>query len=282
MKAAEEADAAEDRLYGKTKRGDELPQELRRAESRLKKIRHIQGGAGGRSASGAAGAAGGQKKQKDEKGPPPPAGPTPLPSHQVPTDTHGKPKPQAQRNFTDPESRIQKTQGGFIQGYNAQAAVDEDHQIIVAQALTNQAPDVEHFVPLMEQVVETCAGVPGVVTADAGYFSEENVVRAMCLGIDAYLATGRLKHGEELVPVRGRMPQDLSLKDWMARRLRTKKGGAVYARRKAVAEAPFGQIKQVRGFRQLLLRGLAKARGEWALICLTHNLLKPYRATVAA
>ncbi|WP_245769057.1 transposase, partial [Stigmatella aurantiaca] len=135
---------------------------------------------------------------------------------------------------------------------------------------------------LMEQVVGNCGGVPGVVTADAGYFSENNVVRGTCLGIDAYLATGRLKHGEEPVPVRGRMPQDLSLKDWMARRLRTKKGRAVYARRKAVAEAPFGQIKQVRGFRQLLLRGLAKARGEWALICLTHNLLKLYRATAAA
>uniref|UniRef100_UPI00358DCE10 transposase n=1 Tax=Stigmatella ashevillensis TaxID=2995309 RepID=UPI00358DCE10 len=107
-------------------------------------------------------------------------------------------------------------------------------------------------------------------------------MRATCLGLDAYLATGRLKHGEEPVPVRGRMPRDLSLKDWMARRLRIKKGRAVYARRKAVAEAPFGQIKQVRGFRQLLLRGLAKARGEWALICLTHNLLKLYRATVAA
>jgi transposase len=282
MKAAEEADAAEDRLYGKKKRGDELPQELRRAESRLKKIRQAKAELEAEAQAVQRAQQEAQKKPKDEQEPPPPAGPTRLPSHQVLTDKHGKPKPQAQRNFTDPESRIQKTQGGFIQGYNAQAAVDEGHQIIVAQALTNQAPDVEHFVPLMEQVVENCAGVPGVVTADAGYFSEENVVRGTRLGIDAYLATGRLKHGEEPVPVRGRMPQDLSLKDWMARRLRTKKGRAVYARRKAVAEAPFGQIKQVRGFRQLLLRGLEKARGEWALICLTHNLLKLYRAAGAA
>ncbi|SEN38838.1 Transposase [Stigmatella aurantiaca] len=281
MKAAEEADAAEDRLYGKTKRGDELPQELRRAESRLKKIRQAKAELEAEAQAVRQAQQEAKKKQQDEQDPPP-SGPTPLPSHQVPTDKHGKPKPQAQRNFTDPESRIQKTQGGFVQGYNAQAAVDEGHQIIVAQALTNQPPDVEHFVPLMEQVVANCAGVPGVVTADAGYFSEENVVRGTCLGIDAYLATGRLKHGEEPAPVRGRMPRDLSLKEWMARRLRTKKGRAVYARRKAVAEAPFGQIKQVRGFRQLLLRGLAKARGEWALICLTHNLLKLYRATVAA
>ena len=120
------------------------------------------------------------------------------------------------------------------------------------------------------------------MTADMGYFSEANLVGATCLGVEAYLATGRQKHGEEPPPVRGRMPRGLSLKQWMARRLRTKKGRAVYARRKAVVEPMFGQIKQVRGFRQLLLRGLQKARGEWALICLTHNLLKLDRAQVAA
>ena len=188
----------------------------------------------------------------------------------------------AQRNFTDPESRIQKTKDGFIQGFNAQAAVDETHQIIVAQALTNPTPDVEHFIPMLEQVVENCGGVPTVATADAGYFSEENVTRAARMGIDAYVATGRQKHGDEPAPVRGRMPEGLSVKEWMARRLRTKRGRAVYARRKAVAEPPFGQIKQARGFRQLLLRGLQKARGEWALICLTQNLLKLHRAQAGA
>ncbi|WP_037584944.1 transposase, partial [Stigmatella aurantiaca] len=135
MKAAEEADAAEDRLYGKKKRGDELPQELRRAESRLKRIRQAK--AELEAEAQAVRQAQQEAKNKKDEQEPPPSGPTRLPSHQVPTDKHGKPKPKAQRNFTDPESRIQKTQGGFIQGYNAQAAVDEGHQIIVAQALTN-------------------------------------------------------------------------------------------------------------------------------------------------
>lgn len=280
LKAAEEADAAEDRLYGKKKRGDELPQELQRAETRLAKIRAAKAEleAEARAAREQLEA----DKKKDQEPSEPPSGPTPLPSHQVPSDAKGQPKPGAQRNFTDPESRIQKTQSGFIQGFNAQAAVDEGHQVIVAQALTNQSPDVEHLLPMMEQVVKNCSGPPAVMTADTGYFSEANLVGATCLGVEAYLSTGRQKHGEEPRPVRGRMPRSMSLKQWMERRLRTKKGRAVYARRKAVVEPVFGQIKQVRGFRQLLLRGLQKARGEWALICLTHNLLKLYKAQAAA
>jgi transposase len=284
LKAAEEADAAEDQLYGKQKRGDELPKELQRAETRLARIRAAKAEleAEAKAAREAQEAAKKQAEKKDDGGDEPPPGPTPLPTHRVQSEEDGTPKPQAQRNFTDPESRIQKTQAGFIQGYNAQAAVDEEHQIIVAQALTNQAPDVEHWLPLLERMVENCGGVPQVVTADAGYFSEENLVRAASMGIEAYVATGRQKHGAQPAPVRGRMPKDLSLKGWMARRLRTKQGRQVYSRRKAVAEPPFGQIKQVRGFRQLLLRGLEKARGEWALICLTHNLLKLHRARAAA
>ncbi len=277
LRAAEEADVAEDKLYGKKKRGDELPAELARAESRLKKIREAKAAleAEAKAAREKEEAA---KKNDDD---PPPSGPTPLPSHQVQSEKDGTPKPKSQRNFTDPESRIQKTKDGFIQGFNAQAAVDEGHQIIVAQALTNQPPDVEHFLPMMEQVIENCGGVPGFATADAGYFSEENIVGAADLGIDAYIPASRDKHGEAPPPVRGRAPDGMTLKEWMKRRLATKKGRARYARRKAVAEPPFGQIKQARGFRQLLLRGLEKAGGEWALICLTHNLLKLHRAAVA-
>ncbi|WP_253816481.1 transposase [Myxococcus xanthus] len=133
-----------------------------------------------------------------------------------------------------------------------------------------------------QQVVDNCGQVPEAVTADTGYFSEENVAKAASMGINAYIATGRLKHGEEPEPVRGRMPRDLGLKEWMARRLRTKKGRQVYARRKVAAEPPLGQSKQARGFRQLLLRGLTKARGEWALICLTHNLSKLHGILLAA
>ncbi len=186
-------------------------------------------------------------------------------------------------NGTSPTPRagFRKTKDGFIQGFNGQAAVDEENQVIVAVALTNQPPDAQHFIPMLEQVVENCGDVPKVTTADAGYFSEENILRAAAMGIDAYVATGRDKHGADPPLARGRMPADLSVKGWMQRRLRTKGGRKVYARRKAVAEPPFGQIKQARGFRQLLLRGLEKARGEWQLICLTHNLLKLHRAQLA-
>lgn len=277
LRAAEEADAAEDKLYGKKKRGDELPAELARAETRLAKIREAKAAleAEAKAAREAEEAA----KQKDDDEPPP-SGPTPLPTHQVQSEKDGTPKPKAQRNFTDPESRIQKTKDGFIQGFNAQAAVDEENQVIVAQALTNQPPDVEHFVPMMEQVVENCGRAPLCMTADAGYFAEENIVRALDLNIDVYIPAKRDKHGEEPPPVRGRAPEGMTAKQWMQRRLATKKGRAKYARRKAVAEPPFGQIKHVRGLRQLLLRGLEKARGEWAIICLTHNLLKLHRAAV--
>lgn len=278
LRAAEEADAAEDKLYGKKKRGDELPAELARAETRLAKIREAKAAleAEAKAAREAEEAA----KQKDDDEPPP-SGSMQLPTHQVQSEKDGTPKPKAQRNFTDPESRIQKTKDGFIQGFNGQAAVDEAHQVIVAQALTNQPPDVEHFVPMLEQVVDNCGRAPVCMTADAGYFSEENIVRAIDLNVDVYIPAKRDKHGEEPPPVRGRAPEGMTAKQWMQRRLATKKGRAKYARRKAVAEAPFGQIKQVRGFRQLLLRGLEKARGEWALICLTHNLLKLHRAAVA-
>lgn len=277
LKAAEQADAAEDKLYGKTRQSDELPEELKRAETRLARIRAAK--AALEMEAKAAHEA--QKDSGKDDNEPPAAGSTPLPSHQVPTDAEGSPTPKAQRNFTDPESRIQKTKDGFVQGYNAQIAVDEGSQIIVAQALTNQPPDVEHLVPMLEQVIENCGDVPKKATADAGYFSDANVMCTAQLGVDAYIATGRQKHGEEEPPVRGRAPEEMTLKQWMSRRLKTKKGRAAYARRKAVVEAPFGQIKQVRGFRQLLLRGLRKAQGEWALICITHNLLKLHRAAAA-
>jgi hypothetical protein len=131
---------------------------------------------------------------------------------------------------------------------------------------------------MIEQVVENCGAAPLTMTADAGYFSEQNVQCAEVLDIDAHIATGRRKHDEPRPKVRGRPPKDLTPKQRMARKLATLKGAAAYARRKCVVEPVFGQIKQARGLRQLLLRGLAKARGEWALICATHNLLKLYAA----
>ncbi len=266
LQAAENEDAYEDQKYGVTRRGDELPEELQRAKSRLAKIRAAKKALEEEAAHG--------PDDEYQGGP----GERALPNHRVPVTKEGKPTPKAQRNFTDAESRIQKSGDGFVQGYNAQIAVDEHAQIIVAQALTNQPPDVEHLVPMLERVRENCGAMPLNTTADAGYFSEANVLAAQAMGTDPHIATGRRKHDEPAPKVRGRMSLSLTIKDRMARKLRTLKGRAIYAKRKWVAEPVFGQIKAARGLRQLLLRGLHKARGEWAMVSLTHNLLKLHAA----
>jgi len=277
LAAAEREDSFEDEKFGRTRRGDELPEELTRAKSRLAKIREAKKAL---EAEAREQAAREEEEKKRKDGGDPPSGPSELPHHRVPREGD-KPGPKAQRNFTDADSRIQKSGDGFVQGYNGQLAVDEGHQIIVAQALTNQPPDVEHLLPMLEQVVERCGRAPEITTADAGYFSERNVEAAQALGTNPHIATGRLKRDEPQPRARGRMPADMTVKQRMARKLRTLAGAAAYARRKAVVEPVNGQIKQARGFRQLLLRGLAKARSEWALICTGHNLLKLHRALAA-
>ncbi len=173
-----------------------------------------------------------------------------------------------------------KTGDGFIQGYNCQAVVDAAHQIIVAQATTNQPPDVEHLVPMLVLTVDNCGAKPEKFIADAGYFSENNACELQKWTVEPYISTGRQRHGEPPPPPpRGRAPNDMTAKEEMARKLATKAGKAVYSRRKVIVEPVFGQIKEARGFRRLLLRGLAKVRGEWSLITLTHNLLKLHKAT---
>lgn len=278
VRQAEARDALEDQKYGKGKRGDELPEELRHAETRLARIRAAKA----ELEAEAKALAEAERDQRNDDDEPPPSGPTPLPEHRVPHDENGTPGPKAQRNFTDPESRIQKTGDGYVQGYNCQAAVDDAHQIIVAEAVTNQPPDVEHLAPMLEQVVENC-GTPKAITADTGYFSQANVAAAEALGIDPYIATERWKRGEPRpVAPRGRAPAGLTPKQRMRRKLLTRAGLAIYSRRKTTVEPVFGQVKQARGFRQFLLRGIGKVRAEWSLMCLTHNLLKLYRAAAAA
>ena len=275
LKAAAAADAEEDKAHGKHKRGDELPEDLRRAKDRLARIDELKAAleAEARAQHEAEKAA-----DNDDRDPPPP-GATPLPTHKVPRTKDGTPGPKSQRNFTDPESRIMKSGDGFVQGYNCQAAVDAEHQIIVAQAVTNQPPDVEHLIPMVEKVVQNCEAIPEKWSADAGYFSEQNVVEILKWKIDPYIATGRRKHDEPPPSVHGRPPAGLTIKQRMARKLATKQGAAVYARRKVIPEPVFGQIKEARGFRRFLLRGLVKVRGEWSLVALTHNLLKLHAAT---
>jgi transposase len=255
LRRAEAADHDEDARYGPDQRGDELPAELARRESRLAKIREAKAAleADARTQAQAAG------KPPDDARPP----------------------DKAQRNFTDPESKIQKTSDGFIQGYNAQVAVDATAQVIVAQHVTAASPDAEQLQPVVQALIRGLHRRPRVVLADAGYWSEANVVALQDRGIEPLIATGRRTHHEP-VPVapRGRPPAGLSVKQRMARTLATLRGHGLYARRKAIVEPPFGQIKHARGFRQFLRRGLRAVGEEWALICTSHNLLKLYGARI--
>jgi hypothetical protein len=166
----------------------------------------------------------------------------------------------------------------FVQAYNCQAAVDGQSQVIVASQVTQQANDKRQLQPLVEQVKANVHETPKQVSADNGYYSEENVAFLAQEGIDGYVATGRLKHADgALSAPRGRIPEAATTKDRMARKLRTTQGRSTYAKRKEIVEPVFGQIKQVRGFRHFLLRGLEKVSAEWDLICLGHNLLKLFR-----
>ncbi len=253
LRRAEQADRDEDARYGPDRRGDELPAELARRESRLKKIQEAKAALEAEA-----------REEAVRAGKPP---------------DRAKPAPKAQRNFTDPESKIQKTSDGFIQGYNAQVAVDAHAQVIVAQNLTPMAADVGELLPQVTAIGRTLRQQPKQVLADAGYCSEKNLHELERRRIDAYIATGRQKHDEWLAPApRGRPPGGLTRRDRMARKLRTLAGRAVYARRKAIVEPVFGQIKHARRFRQFLRRGWTAVREEWALICTVHNLLKLHLA----
>jgi len=256
LRQAEAADREDDQRYGRDRRGDELPAELAHRESRLAKIRAAKVALEAEA-----------RAQAQANGQPPEAG--------VPRD-------KAQRNFTDPEAKIQKTSDGFIQGYNAQIAVDGGPaQIIVAQHVTPAAPDVQQLVPAVTGITAGLRRKPGSVLADAGYCSEANLEALEAKGIEAFIATGRRKHGEPLPSApRGRAPDGLSLRERMARKLLTRRGRAIYARRKAIVEPVFGQIKHARGFRQFLRRGLVRVQQEWALVCLSHNLLKLHAASI--
>ena len=267
LEAAEAADVEEDRLYGH-KRGDEMPDWVADKQKRLEKIRQAKAELEA-EANAAAEAemhrreqAEVQRKAEGRKK----SGRTPAPPKQEPD---GK----TQRNFTDPESRILKTRDGYIQGYNAQAAVDEKAQIIVAHDLTQSMSDQNQLVPLMDGIKDNLACQPKEASADAGYLSEANLAALAERKISAYVAAGRAKHPGEVKrritgPLTKAMRDKLKRAGWRSR----------YRLRKQVVEPVFGQIKQARGFRQFLLRGFEKVRAEWALICTAHNLTKMARA----
>ena len=272
---AEQGDAAEDAQYGCGRRGDELPAELARRESRLAKIRAakaaLEAEARTRAAeeadAGRAKLAAREQRVGSAKGKP----------AQVADPVQAQPAPTAQRNFTDPESRIMVDGATkeFVQGYNAQAAVDSHAQVIVACGVTQAAGDVGQFVPMLEQAIGHVGQPPVHVTADAGYFSEANLTAPQFAGIDFYVPPDRSPHTRTVLAGRSRQGP---FSEAMRSKLQTAAGRAVYARRKTIPEPVFGQIKQARGFRRFWLRGLRKVGAEWALICLTHNLLKLFRA----
>ena len=270
---AERIDKAEDAEYGKNNRGDELPEELRRRETRLGKIREAKAALEEQAAQCAREHA--QQRATDRGDDDDTAAAKGAAAAQA-----AAPKPKAQRNFTDPDSKIMLTgDGAFHQCYNAQAVVDADHQVIVATEVGTNAADVGTLIAMTEHTLTNTGQVPGQVLADAGYCSANNLERAADFtaehGTEFFIATGRRRRDDPPpVAPRGRIPNDATDKQRMARKLATKKGHAIYARRKAIVEPVFGQMSTLQNGKQLLLRGLDGARGEWLLLAACHNLRK--------
>ena len=260
LEQAEAADEEEDRRHG-DRRGDELPEELRRRETRLAKIKQAKKVIEQRAREKAA--AEGKSAEEAKR---------------------AQPDDKDQYNFTDPESRIMKSGDGFVQAYNAQAAVEPEMLLIVGQSVTEAANDKKQLEPMVELIEQQSGQRPEAILADSGYCSEENLSYLESAGqperqIEGFIATGKQTHGEHRLPCqRGPLPKGATQVDRMRRKLQTKVGKAVYAARKCVVEPVFGQIKQARGFRQFLLRGKEKVKGEWALVCLTHNILRLWAA----
>jgi transposase len=283
LRSAAAADEAEDVQYGKGKRGDELPEELARRESRLKKIRAAKAELEREAKEKAerqraeAEARIAERREEEARTGKKAGGHDP----QVPDPEQAKPEPKAQRNFTDPDSRIMvdgANKGSFIQAYNAQAAVDSQAQVIVAAEVTQQANDSQQLAPMIEQVAANAGRKPDAVSADAGYWSEANVSDERVTGVDLHIATGRQKHGEKAAPANGPPPEGATPKQAMQHKLRTEAGKSIYKMRKAIVEPVFGQTKERRGFRRFSFRGVGSVQLEWKLICLTGNILKLFRS----
>jgi transposase len=265
---AEAADAAEDAEHGPDQRGDELPDWVKDKQARLEHIRAAKAvlEAEARAAL--------------------PAGAEPGPSNGM-TD-HGRPAgapdggppARAQRNFTDPDSRVMKTRDGFVQGYNGQLAVDAAHQIITAQRLTTNGSDQDALVPLLDATTAALGRKPREVSADAGFCRERNLAALEARGIQGYLAPGRAAHSAPNPNGRRRLAPGSRMAQ-MAARLRRAGRRSRYRLRKQTVEPVIGQIKQARGFRQFLLRGFTKVKHEWTLVCTAHNLIKLLAARAA-
>jgi transposase len=285
LRQAEETDRREDAIFGNEARGDELPADLARRESRLKKIQEAKAALEQQAREHAAAEAEVARQKLAERaqeeartgrkkvGRPP----------KVPDPAEARPDAKAQRNFTDPDSRIMKDGAtkGFEQAYNAQAVVDDTAQIIVATGLTQQANDKQQLVPMLERAKENLGQAPKCASADAGFYSQDAVTDPRLADIDLYVAPGKERHAvspEAQDDPFAATSTDLSVFDQMRQKLRMPEGRAIYKMRKAIVEPVFGQTKEVRGFRRFQMRGTEKVTCEWDLICLTHNLGKLHRA----
>jgi transposase len=282
--AAEAADAEEDKLYGRDKRGDELPDWVADKQKRAARIRAAKAELEAEAKAAAelkAKAQAEAEEKRQAEGRKKPGKPAAPPS--------SDPDPKDQKNFTDPESRIMKGKDGFVQAYNGQIAVDAEAQVIVAQDVTQCAADKGQLIPMVDAVEANLGRKPEQASADSGYCSEANLEGMEQRDIDAYVATGRAKHatGDEAKDEAAAIPVSAAAAPIStqeadaptrveAMRAKIKSGGyeSPYRLRKQLPEPVFGQIKQARGFRQFLMRGIDKVRAEWALVCTAHNLLK--------
>jgi transposase len=311
---ADAADAAEDTEFGAGQEPRDLPAELQRREDRLAKIREARAALEKEAAAGRAAELRDQAKELTTKAADPSRSPSKraeaktlakkrdqqalaldgddqkdspeapdddLPSHRPPTNPDGTPKPEAQRNFTDPQSRIMLRDGAFLQAYNGQIAVDDANQIILAAALGNQSPDAEYLQGMLKRVIMNCGTSAEYTTADSGYFSAANVQAAEEMGTQPLISVGRHKNDGTPNPASPRPNQQTPARLAMRAELQSPEGRAIYARRKSTVEPVFGQIRSCRGFRQFSFRGILKNRCEWLFVCLTHNLLKLFRAKAA-
>jgi transposase len=262
---AARVDAAEDTALGE-RRGDEMPAWMVDKQKRLAKIREAKAQLEAEAAT--------PPHAADGDGPGPSSGMMDKGRPRRAAD--GGPPDRAQRNFTDPDSRILATRDGFVQGYNGQIAVDGHRQIITAQRLTTEGADYGALTPLVDDTIRLCKRKPKAVSADAGFCNEANLAALAARSIDGYLMPGRARHHQSGDTGRRRIAPGSRMAA-MAARLRRAGRRSRYRLRKQIVEPVFGQIKAARGFRQFNLRGFDQVRHEWALICTVHNLTKLLR-----
>jgi transposase len=270
---AQRVDEQEDELYGKGKRGDELPEELRERVTRLAKIRALKA-----ELEEEAKAAAEQERAEKEK---PAAGGKHYRRRKWEVSEQGEilPLPKSKRNLTDPDSRMMKdlvTQS-FQQGYNAQIGVDGQAQIIVGAKVVQAGNDQQQLVPVLQEVAQNLGKMPETASADGGYFSTTALTHEAVRGVNLHVPPN--ERAPDIGSLAETLPASATVQQRMWQKLKSPEGRAIYNKRQVIVEPVFAQIKHVRGFRQFLLRGLTQVESEWFLVCMTHNLLKLFRAT---